>query len=440
MTERVNPFSCDTMVALPSVTTNGQMIFGKNSDRPQEEAQPLVLRPRQSHDSGDSAGAQFVNVPQVKETFRHIGSKPYWCAGYEHGFNEHQVVIGNEALPTKLPVAHEPKLIGMEILRLGLERSSTAAEAVDVITGLVSEFGQGKFENSEGVRTYDNSYIIADPLEAYVVEAVGHDWAVRRAEGSTSISNVCSLGGPSDRVSPKAKKRATELGLFEMGFGEPFSFSKTFSDPEAAKSGVIRQCRTETLLSQHEGQIDPQTVMKVLSDHSDGEDSSEPFVENVNDQLSVCLHRTEGDAGGVSAASLVADLCATGERLPVYWCGMYSPCMTMFLPTFIEGDLPPALSIGDATPSDDSPWWMFYRLTHSAVKDGVEREHEIKAAWKPLQVELMESAYHMATRGRELIANGRPDGARDLLSGYMHENFVRMMEIGVSLERQAALK
>ncbi len=422
------------MVALPPATANGQVIFGKNSDRPQEEAQPLLLRPRNLNNSGD-AGAQFVDVPQVAEPFRHVGSRPYWCSGYEHGFNEHQVVIGNEALPTKLPVANEPKLIGMELVRFALERGKTAAEAVDTITNLVTEFGQGKFENSAGVRTYDNSYIVADPTEAYIVEAVGHDWAVRKIEQLASISNVCTLGLPDDRVSTGAKRRATGLGLFEMGFGEPFSFSGAFADREESASGVTRQCRTETLLQQDGGQIDPQTVMRVLSDHSDGTDPSEPLVTDVNGQLSVCLHRTEVDSPGVSAASLVADLCADGERLPVYWCGMYSPCMTLFLPVFIEGDLPPDLAIGDRRPSDDSPWWMCYRLAQSGIAQGSERRTEIREAWKPLQRELMESAYEMAVRGRELVADDRPDSARDLLSGYMHENFVRMIEIGTSLEK-----
>lgn len=433
------PYSCDTMVALPSVTANGQVIFGKNSDRPQEEAQPLALRPRKTHEGGE-AGAQFVDVPQARETYRHVGSRPFWCSGYEHGFNEHQVVIGNEALPTKLPVSGEPRLIGMELVRFGLERGSTAAEAVDVITGLVSEFGQGKFENSAGIRTYDNSYIVADPKEAYIIEAVGHDWAVRRVENSATISNVCTLGAPADRVSPGARRRATEAGLFETGSGEPFSFAGVFADSGQSASGIARQCRTETLMGKHSGRVDAQTVMRILSDHSSGADPSEPLVEDVAGQLSVCLHRTEGDTPGASAASLVADLCATTDRLPVYWCGMYSPCMTLFLPVFIEGDLPPALAIGGEKPVSGSPWWSFYRITHSGLSGGAGRRAEIRSAWAPLQRELMESAYEMARRGRELIDGGKPGQASALLSGYMSESFGRAMEIAASLERQAAVR
>src|SRR5947209_1964903 len=167
--------SCDTMAALATVTTKGQTLFAKNSDRPANECQPLVQEERRSHGPGAVAACQFVPVPQVAETFRHVGSRPHWCWGYEHGFNEYQVVIGNEALPSPIEFS-EPKLIGMELLRLGLERGRSAAEAVEVITDLVTRFGQGRFANDAGVGTYDNGFLVADPREAYVLETAGHEW------------------------------------------------------------------------------------------------------------------------------------------------------------------------------------------------------------------------------------------------------------------------
>ena len=99
------PQSCDTMVALGSTTPSGQTLFAKNSDRPAHECQPLVQHQKQEHPKGAITQCQFVSLPQAKTTYRHVGSRPYWCWGYEHGFNEHQVVIGNEGLASKLPVA-----------------------------------------------------------------------------------------------------------------------------------------------------------------------------------------------------------------------------------------------------------------------------------------------------------------------------------------------
>ena len=418
--------SCDTMVALGSSTIGGNTIFAKNSDRPQEEAQPLVMVPAADH-SGGFSGTQFVDVPQVGHTYRHVGSKPYWCSGYEHGFNEHQVVIGNEALPSLLLAADEPKLVGMEVLRLALERSQSAAEAVDVITGLVGEFGQGKFANDAGVRTYDNIYLIADPTSAYVVECVGHEWAAKQVRDFTSISNVGQIGRDADVVSPGAKSLATRLGLFEMGFGENFDFAKAFADVGGSASGIARQCRSEAMLGAGAGRLDVRSLAGVLTDHSDGQNPDEPHVIDVAGTTSICVHRTTGESRGASTASLVADLCATDERLPVYWCGMYSPCMTVFMPIFIEGDLPGSLSVAREQPSGDSPWWDFYRLTHYGLQAGAEVRAEIRSELLVFQNELFESAYEMAKQGRELIGNGANGAASELLTGYMAENVERVV-------------
>ena len=48
------PFSCDTFVALPNVTNNGAVIFGKNSDRPRHEVQEVVFIPAKDYDEKDT--------------------------------------------------------------------------------------------------------------------------------------------------------------------------------------------------------------------------------------------------------------------------------------------------------------------------------------------------------------------------------------------------
>ena len=418
--------SCDTMVALGGSTKGGNTVFAKNSDRPHNEPQPLIQIEAADY-SGGFSGTQFVDVPQAAHTYRHVGSKPYWCAGYEHGYNEHQVVIGNEALPSLLLETTEPKLIGMEVLRLGLERSKSGEEAVDVITGLVSEFGQGKFSNSAGVRTYDNIFLIADPTSAYVVECVGHDWAVKQVENVTSISNVAQIGEDVDRMSPGVKYQATKLGLSDMGFGDKFAFSSVFADPANSLSGLARQCRSDAMLRRGAGQLDVRSMIEVLTDHSNGENPDEDHVVDVAGNLSICLHRTVGELKGASTASLVADLCATDERLPIYWTGLYSPCMTVFLPNFIESDLPGVLGIGNELESADSPWWDFYRLTQHGMTAGVEVRAEIRSELANLQNDLFESAYEVAKNGRELLGNGAGDAAAEMLMKYMSENAQRVI-------------
>ncbi|NIN68057.1 MAG: secernin-2, partial [Anaerolineae bacterium] len=141
-----------TMVALPDTTSTGTTILGKNSDRPVYDSQPLILNTGRSHPQGALIELEYLTIPQARETATTIGSGPYWCWGYETGMNEHGVVIGNEAIFTKAfrekaqafraGEKLELGLLGMDLVRLGLERGRTAREALGVLTNLVSEYGQ----------------------------------------------------------------------------------------------------------------------------------------------------------------------------------------------------------------------------------------------------------------------------------------------------------
>ncbi len=75
--------SCDTWVALGNSTKDGSVIMGKNSDRPSVEAQPLVYHPRQNHKMSEKVMCTHIEIPQVQETYAHIGSKIWWTFGYE---------------------------------------------------------------------------------------------------------------------------------------------------------------------------------------------------------------------------------------------------------------------------------------------------------------------------------------------------------------------
>ena len=88
--------SCDSMIAAAPASATGNIIYAKNSDRPLNEAQPLVYFPPADHEPGEIVQTSFIKVPQVAHTYGVIGSKLDTFFGCEHGINEWGLVIGNE--------------------------------------------------------------------------------------------------------------------------------------------------------------------------------------------------------------------------------------------------------------------------------------------------------------------------------------------------------
>ena len=86
---------------------------------------------------------------------------------------------------------------------------------LDVMTKLVEAYGQwgsGVPMSDTVSGSYNNSYIIADKKEAYILETAGNRWAVRKVEkGYAAISNEVSIrtdmtSGCSDLIDHAIKK------------------------------------------------------------------------------------------------------------------------------------------------------------------------------------------------------------------------------------------
>lgn len=160
-----------------------------------------------------------ISIPQAEHTYSVVLSKPAWMWGCEIGANERGVVGGNEAVSSLLAheLGTEPRLIGMDLLRLALERGGTAQEAVDVLTTLLEAHGQGGPCEDGGDWTYENGFILADASEAFVVETAGvHHWAVERVPPGKgrNISNGLSIRAAM-RCSAGLKERCQEEGWWD---------------------------------------------------------------------------------------------------------------------------------------------------------------------------------------------------------------------------------
>ncbi|XP_016411548.1 secernin-3-like [Sinocyclocheilus rhinocerous] len=266
------PTSCDTFVALPPSTEGQRIVFGKNSDRPCDEVQEVVYFPAKDHEPEEKVECTYIEIEQVAQTYAVVLSRPAWLWGAEMGANEHQVCIGNEAVWGKESVDGEEALLGMDLVRLALERADSAERAVDVITELLEKHGQGGncMEDECGF-TYHNSFLISDRTEAWVLETAGKYWAAERVEaGYRNISNEYSITTKIDREHPELRTNAEKQrwwnGKAEFNFAKVYSYSSTARIQAAGR----RYCEGRKLLQKSEGHIAAETMMEILRDKESG--------------------------------------------------------------------------------------------------------------------------------------------------------------------------
>ena len=426
----MNLDGCDTLIDTPGDTAYCNTIFAKNSDRHPTETQPLVKHDRKTHSPNTINTLEFISVPETEVSYKHVGSRPYWCWGYEHGFNEHQVVIGNEALQSKLR-PDKPTLTGMDLVRLGLERGSNAREALDAITSAVERFGQGKFEHPDGHSTYDNGFIVADPNEAYVLETAGHEWAARKVQKSQGISNTYQISNNWDLISENALCLATKSADYN-GNGK-VDFRDFFKeDTKFSYSADQRELRSCSLLDHHAGKINISKIISILSDHSGQGLESKNKVEAIESGHGICMHSDSVDKGSNTAASVIADLCAADTRLPIYWTSMYSPCTGIFLPNFMEGSLNESVTFGEKKSSQNSAWWIFYYLNQSLKTGNAQDLAHLREEFDNLQTEFLSTAYNLAEDSYSLIEKNKYHVVEKRLTEYMENNFVKAIDVAKS--------
>lgn len=365
---------CDTFVALPDATADGSLIFGKNSDREPNEAHELVLVPRSQHPPGSMVKLTYVEIPQVEETYAVLLARPFWIWGCEMGANEHGVVIGNEAVFTKVPYEKGPGLIGMDFIRLALERASTARAALDVITGLLAQYGQGGNCGFRHKLFYHNSFLIADPAEAWVLETAGREWAaVRVTSGVRSISNTITIGSQWDLASNGLVDYAIKRGWCRGR--EDFHFARCYSDLIYTRFSDARRrqsCTTELLMGRR-GQLTVADAMAILRSHGPEVDTRPDWSPAHGlTGATVCMHAGFGPVRvSQSVGSMVSHLAPDCQT---HWLtGTSAPCTGIFKPVWIDTGLPDLGPAPTGTYDQATLWWRHEALHRAVLRDYATR-------------------------------------------------------------------
>ncbi|MCX5762948.1 MAG: carcinine hydrolase/isopenicillin-N N-acyltransferase family protein [Gemmatimonadetes bacterium] len=322
---------CDTMVrVLP-----GRVLFAKNSDREADEPQVIEWHAARDHAPSDEVQCTWIAIPQERHTFATVISRPVWMWGAEIGANEHGVVIGNEAVFTKERVPSVGALTGMDLLRLALERATSAEDAVRVLVSLNARHGQGGrcgYEDT-GFR-YFSSFAVADPHSAWIVETAGRSVATERVTGVRTISNGLTIPGFAEAHGDLVRTRVSECGT--------------------------RRARTTSSTSRADQLPD---LMAALRDHGA---SAWPHYAALNGAMDApCMHAGGLLAASQTTASWVSEL--TPEHTRHFVTGTSAPCLSLFKPVHVDE----AFDTGPTptTEPDDSLWWTHERLHRVVMRD-----------------------------------------------------------------------
>lgn len=211
-------------------SADSHVLYGELYHTPAARHLPGAMRKVYEWDTGKFLG----EIPQPPETFTVVGN-----------INQHQVAIGETTFGGRSELADPKGLIDYgSLMYIALERARTAREAIQIMTGLVAEFGY--YSSGE-------SMSISDPNECWLFEIIGKGperkgavWVARRVpdgyiSGHANQARIRQfpLNDPENTIySPDVISFAREKGYY-AGPDEQFSFADAYAPLDY---GALRFC------------------------------------------------------------------------------------------------------------------------------------------------------------------------------------------------------
>lgn len=232
--------ACTSLIAAKGATADGSVmvtyaadshnLYGELYRQPAADHAPGTMRPVIEWDTNKRLG----EIPEVAHTYSTVGN-----------MNEHGLVIAESTWGGREELAGTGLIDYGSLIYITLQRAKTAREAINVMTGLVKDYGYA----SSG-----ESFSIADPDEVWVMELIGKGkadkgavWVARRVpdgyiSGHANHPRIHKfpLKDKSGETiySPDVIKFARQQGYFD-GKDEDFDFSRTYA---VTDFGALRGC------------------------------------------------------------------------------------------------------------------------------------------------------------------------------------------------------
>lgn len=232
--------ACTSLIAAKGATADGSVmvtyaadshnLYGELYRQPAADHAPGTMRPVIEWDTNKRLG----EIPEVAHTYSTVGN-----------MNEYGLVIAESTWGGREELAGTGLIDYGSLIYITLQRAKTAREAINVMTGLVKDYGYA----SSG-----ESFSIADPDEVWVMELIGKGkadkgavWVARRVpDGYISghanhprIHKFPLKDKTGETIySPDVIKFARQQGYFD-GKDEDFDFSRTYA---VTDFGALRGC------------------------------------------------------------------------------------------------------------------------------------------------------------------------------------------------------
>ena len=152
-----------------------------------------LVRSYPSVERGGVCDTQYLRIPDTG-AIPCVLSQPTWLWGAEHGVNAHHVAIGNEKVYRHRRPVYEAD-----------PGSSAWTSSVLASSGAQRRRGDRRHDRTarapragRGRRRHDgepywSSFLVVDPVSAWVLETCGRTWAARQLESAGAISNKLTI-------------------------------------------------------------------------------------------------------------------------------------------------------------------------------------------------------------------------------------------------------
>ena len=294
-----------------------------------------------------------------------------------------------------------------------------------MLAGLLDGHGQNANASRLFDRRYENSYILCDKKEVWVMETAGREWAAREIHDYAAVSNCYTIETDYDLCSENMEKLVREKRWLHPS--EPVSFAKAYTLPASRQRNALprrrRMMKLLTGIFDKEGKVGFSDLQTIFRDHSEDEVNAPRFGAMTGNNVSVCMHACSWEEAQTAASMYMSYEEETGILRFLWAPG--TPCISLYLPVgWIPGEelhLPDILSAGGEFYSEESLWWTAERLSSLISTDEERFGKTVKKKLSLFEKDIVRQEEERINTARNLISYGDASGAQGMLDQFTEE-------------------